>query len=41
MKEHKKAASIEKIISHVDDEAIAAKNRSLSKVTQDKIAMRK
>ena len=41
MKEHKKAASIENIISHVDDEAQTAKNRSLSKVTQEKIAMRR
>ena len=41
MKEHKKAASIENIISHVDEDEQTTKNRSLSKVTQEKIAMRR
>lgn len=41
MKEHKKAATIERIISHVEEEEEFKQSKSLSKVTKDKIAWRK
>ena len=40
MKEHRKAATIERTISHVEDEEFK-QSKTLSKVTKDKIAMRR